>query len=140
MNCEYVATRNTSPMHQARSLPHINGRLLLTTHLRYCYAGLSWAGICFLCIVECYFRLPEASVSTDQTSLLSSSHSDCWQKEQKRTYNKLTILFENRVSARKFASTEVGKLRSKSIAAQIGAASDKMSGGDGACCTWTRMV
>lgn len=45
-----------------------------------------WAGTCFLCLVYCYFRLPEP---------------------KGRTYGELDILFERGVSARKFASTEV---------------------------------
>jgi SP family general alpha glucoside:H+ symporter-like MFS transporter len=45
-----------------------------------------WAGCCFLCLVYCYFRLPEP---------------------KGRTYGELDILFERRVSARKFASTVV---------------------------------
>jgi MFS transporter, SP family, general alpha glucoside:H+ symporter len=57
-------------------------------------SGLFWAGICFICIVWCYFRLPETKA---------------------RTYNELTILFEHRVSARKFKTTKVDSFRSESI-------------------------
>lgn len=49
-------------------------------------AGFFWAGSCFLCAVWTYFRLPEP---------------------KGRTYDELDILFENHVSARKFASTRV---------------------------------
>ncbi|QDS73864.1 hypothetical protein FKW77_006841 [Venturia effusa] len=45
-----------------------------------------WAGTCFLCFVWTYFRLPEP---------------------KGRTYGELDILFERKVSARKFASTKV---------------------------------
>lgn len=50
------------------------------------YAGFFWAGICFLCIVYVYFRLPEPAG---------------------RTFAELDLLFERGVSARKFASTNV---------------------------------
>ncbi|KAF9730464.1 hypothetical protein PMIN06_001315 [Paraphaeosphaeria minitans] len=45
-----------------------------------------WAGTCFLCLVWTYFRLPEP---------------------KGRTYGELDILFERRVSARKFGATVV---------------------------------
>jgi SP family general alpha glucoside:H+ symporter-like MFS transporter len=45
-----------------------------------------WAGTCFLCFLWTYFRLPEP---------------------KGRTYGELDVLFEQRVSARKFASTKV---------------------------------
>jgi SP family general alpha glucoside:H+ symporter-like MFS transporter len=45
-----------------------------------------WAGTCFLCLVWTYFRLPEP---------------------KGRTYGELDILFEQKVSARKFSSTVV---------------------------------
>ncbi|KAJ4344805.1 uncharacterized protein N0V89_012549 [Didymosphaeria variabile] len=45
-----------------------------------------WAGTCFLCLVWTYFRLPEP---------------------KGRTYGELDILFEQRVSARKFKETVV---------------------------------
>lgn len=61
--------------------------------------GLFWAGITALCIVWCYFRLPET---------------------RDRTFQQLTILFENKVSARKFASTKVDAFRSTSISVQNG--------------------
>ncbi|KAF2790919.1 maltose permease MAL61 [Melanomma pulvis-pyrius CBS 109.77] len=48
-----------------------------------------WAGTCFLCLVWTYFRLPEP---------------------KGRTYGELDILFEQRVSARKFKGTVVQEL------------------------------
>lgn len=50
------------------------------------YAGFFWAGSCFLSIVYVFFRLPEP---------------------RGRSFAELDMLFEKRVSARKFASTEV---------------------------------
>lgn len=50
------------------------------------YAGFFWGGICFLCIIYVYFRLPEP---------------------RGRTFAELDVLFEKGVSARKFATTEV---------------------------------
>lgn len=49
-------------------------------------AGFFWAGLCFLCLVWSYFRLPEP---------------------KGRTYAELDILFEQKVSARKFSSTRL---------------------------------
>jgi SP family general alpha glucoside:H+ symporter-like MFS transporter len=54
-------------------------------------AGFFWAGICFLCWVWTYFRLPEP---------------------KGRTYGELDVLFENGVSARKFATTAVDQFSS----------------------------
>jgi SP family general alpha glucoside:H+ symporter-like MFS transporter len=54
-------------------------------------AGFFWAGVCFLCWVWTYFRLPEP---------------------KGRTYGELDVLFENKVSARKFASTTVDQFSS----------------------------
>lgn len=51
-------------------------------------AGFFWAGTCLLCGLWTYFRLPEP---------------------KGRTYAELDILFENRVSARKFKSTTVDR-------------------------------
>jgi len=53
-----------------------------------CYISLltDQAGICFLCIVYTFFRLPEPNG---------------------RSFAELDVLFEKRISARKFASTEV---------------------------------
>ena len=48
--------------------------------------GFFWAGICFLCLVWTFFRLPEP---------------------KGRTYAEIDLLFEMKVPARKFSSTEV---------------------------------
>ncbi|KAJ5172678.1 hypothetical protein N7492_005271 [Penicillium capsulatum] len=50
------------------------------------YAGFFWGGICFLCIIYTYFRVPEP---------------------RGRSFAELDLLFERGVSARKFASTHV---------------------------------
>ncbi|KAL4871826.1 hypothetical protein BDV12DRAFT_163178 [Aspergillus spectabilis] len=50
------------------------------------YAGLFWGGICFLCIIYTYFRVPEP---------------------KGRTFAELDLLFERGVSARNFKSTQV---------------------------------
>ncbi|RVX71223.1 hypothetical protein B0A52_04797 [Exophiala mesophila] len=50
------------------------------------YAGFFWAGACFLCIVYTYFRVPEPAG---------------------RSFAELDLLFEHKVSARKFATTDV---------------------------------
>jgi MFS transporter, SP family, general alpha glucoside:H+ symporter len=50
------------------------------------FTGFFWAGICFLCIIYTYFRVPEPSG---------------------RSFAELDLLFERGVSARKFASTNV---------------------------------
>ena len=50
------------------------------------YAGFFWAGICFLCIVYTYFRVPEP---------------------RGRSFAELDLLFEQGVPARKFAKTRV---------------------------------
>ncbi|EPS26913.1 hypothetical protein PDE_01853 [Penicillium oxalicum 114-2] len=50
------------------------------------FAGLFWAGCCALCIVYVFFRVPEPAG---------------------RTFAELDMLFEMRVSARKFATTKV---------------------------------
>ncbi|KAL4897876.1 hypothetical protein BDV59DRAFT_51481 [Aspergillus ambiguus] len=50
------------------------------------YAGFFWGGICFLCIVYTFFRVPEPNG---------------------RSFAELDLLFERKVSARKFASTQV---------------------------------
>jgi MFS transporter, SP family, general alpha glucoside:H+ symporter len=52
-------------------------------------SGFFWAVSCFLCFVWTYFRLPEP---------------------KDRTYGELDVLFEQKVSARKFKSTVVEKL------------------------------
>ncbi|XDG04721.1 hypothetical protein ABKA04_004336 [Annulohypoxylon sp. FPYF3050] len=50
------------------------------------YAGFFWAGSCFLCFVYTFFRVPEPAG---------------------RTFAELDLLFEKKISARKFASTNV---------------------------------
>jgi SP family general alpha glucoside:H+ symporter-like MFS transporter len=50
------------------------------------YTGFFWAGLCFLCIIYTYFRVPEP---------------------KGRTFAELDLLFERGISARKFAVTEV---------------------------------
>ncbi|KAI1336499.1 sugar transporter [Xylariaceae sp. FL0016] len=50
------------------------------------YAGFFWAGSCFLCLVYTYFRVPEPAG---------------------RTFAELDMLFEKKISARDFASTNV---------------------------------
>ncbi|PTB70093.1 maltose permease [Trichoderma citrinoviride] len=50
------------------------------------YTGFFWGGICFCCIVYTYFRIPEP---------------------RGRTFAELDVLFEKKISARKFASTKV---------------------------------
>ncbi|KAJ5604680.1 hypothetical protein N7510_009834 [Penicillium lagena] len=50
------------------------------------YAGFFWGGICFLCIIYAFFRVPEP---------------------RGRSFAELDLLFERKVSARKFAVTEV---------------------------------
>lgn len=52
-------------------------------------SGFFFAGTCFLCSVWCFWRLPEP---------------------KGRTYTELDILFDRRISARKFASTKVDRL------------------------------
>ncbi|CAJ2502960.1 Uu.00g103540.m01.CDS01 [Anthostomella pinea] len=50
------------------------------------YAGFFWAGSCFLCLIYTYFRVPEPAG---------------------RTFAELDLLFEKKISARKFATTNV---------------------------------
>ncbi|KAK8853174.1 hypothetical protein IAR55_003875 [Kwoniella newhampshirensis] len=50
------------------------------------YAGFFWGGSCLLCLIYAYFRVPEPAG---------------------RTYAELDVLFEKKVSARKFKSTPV---------------------------------
>ncbi|KAK4139520.1 general substrate transporter, partial [Dichotomopilus funicola] len=50
------------------------------------FAGFFWAGLCFLCVVYTYFRVPEPTG---------------------RSFAELDLLFEKGVSARKFATTKV---------------------------------
>ncbi|SCV69683.1 BQ2448_1077 [Microbotryum intermedium] len=49
-------------------------------------SGLFWSALCFLCFVYCFFRLPEP---------------------KNRSFGELDLLFAQRVSARKFSSTQV---------------------------------
>ncbi|KAG6037552.1 hypothetical protein E4U41_004923 [Claviceps citrina] len=56
-------------------------------------AGFFWAGTCLLCTAWTFFRLPEP---------------------KGRTYAELDILFENKVSARNFKSTAVGRFVTQS--------------------------
>lgn len=51
-------------------------------------SGLFWGGSAFLCTVYCFLRLPETS---------------------KRSYGELDLLFEHRVPAWKFKSTQVNQ-------------------------------
>jgi len=55
-------------------------------------AGLFWAGLCALLFVWSYYRLPEP---------------------KGRTYGELDVLFEHRISARKFKSTKVDQFASE---------------------------
>lgn len=50
------------------------------------YAGFFWGGSCFLCVIYTFFRVPEP---------------------KGRSFAELDLLFEQKVSARKFASTQV---------------------------------
>ncbi|KAI1455558.1 sugar transporter [Annulohypoxylon moriforme] len=50
------------------------------------YAGFFWAGSCFLCFIYTFFRVPEPAG---------------------RTFAELDLLFEQKISAREFASTNV---------------------------------
>lgn len=58
------------------------------------YAGFFWAGSCFLSIVYTYFRLPEP---------------------RGRSFAELDVLFEQKVSARKFSSTNVDVFEGHSL-------------------------
>ncbi|KAK3725124.1 hypothetical protein LTR37_000635 [Vermiconidia calcicola] len=60
--------------------------------------GFFWGGSCFLCLVWTFFRLPEP---------------------KDRTYAELDVLFENKVSARKFESTVIHELASKHAPAAV---------------------
>jgi SP family general alpha glucoside:H+ symporter-like MFS transporter len=50
------------------------------------FTGFFWGGICFFCVIYTYFRMPEP---------------------RGRTFAELDLLFERKVSARKFATAEV---------------------------------
>ena len=56
--------------------------------------GFFWAGLCFVLFVWTYFRLPEP---------------------KGRTYGELDILFENKVSARKFAKTDATQFHGETV-------------------------
>lgn len=63
-------------------------RMLLASEWNWgALTGYFWAGVNLLLIIWCYFRLPEP---------------------KDRTYAELDSLFEHKVSARKFAKTDVG--------------------------------
>ncbi|OCF32333.1 MFS transporter, SP family, general alpha glucoside:H+ symporter [Kwoniella heveanensis CBS 569] len=62
--------------------------------------GLFWGGFCAVCLVWAFFRLPEA---------------------RGRTYGELDVLFENKVSARKFSSTDVDQFAGHSTTPEIAA-------------------
>lgn len=74
-------------------LASICHRTLANIHTAY--SGFFWAGTCFLCVVWIYFRLPEP---------------------KGRTYGELDILFEHKVSARKFKGTNVDIFRGDTLA------------------------
>jgi SP family general alpha glucoside:H+ symporter-like MFS transporter len=57
-------------------------------------SGFFWAGLCFLCLIWTYFRLPEP---------------------KGRTYGELDILFERGVSARKFKVTDVSPWQTEGL-------------------------
>jgi MFS transporter, SP family, general alpha glucoside:H+ symporter len=50
------------------------------------YAGFFWGGMCFLCVIYTFFRVPEPTG---------------------RTFAELDVLFEQGTSARKFRTTKV---------------------------------
>jgi len=56
--------------------------------------GFFWAGWCFLCLVWTYFRLPEP---------------------KGRTYGEMDILFENKISARKFKYTDATQFHGETL-------------------------
>ncbi|KAF4974838.1 hypothetical protein FZEAL_8299 [Fusarium zealandicum] len=63
-------------------------------------SGLFWAAFCFLIMVWAYFRLPEP---------------------KGRTYGELDVLFEHKVSARKFAKTRVDQFADNKGAVEVDA-------------------
>lgn len=63
-------------------IPNLRRRVVFTN---ICFFLLQ-AGLCFLCFVYTYFRVPEPAG---------------------RTFAELDLLFEKKISARKFASTDV---------------------------------
>ncbi|KAM5456808.1 hypothetical protein MaudCBS49596_001049 [Microsporum audouinii] len=71
------------------------------------YAGFFWGGVCFCCVVYTFFRLPEP---------------------QGRSFAELDVLFERKISARKFASTQVDVFNEEVAANVIDAYKEKDSG------------
>jgi SP family general alpha glucoside:H+ symporter-like MFS transporter len=67
-------------------------------------SGFFWAGACALCLLWTYFRLPEP---------------------KGRTYGELDILFERKVSARKFKRTDVSPWQTDSAYGGAGGESDE---------------
>ena len=65
--------------------------------------GFFWGPICLLCFAWAYFRLPEMKVSLHIRSGWDRAESG----PQGRSYYELDILFERKVSARKFKTTFV---------------------------------
>ncbi|KAE8363781.1 general substrate transporter [Aspergillus caelatus] len=61
-------------------------------------SGFFWAGSCFLCAVWTYFRLPEP---------------------KGRTYAELDVLFEKRISARKFKTTYIEQFNTHEDGAEV---------------------
>jgi SP family general alpha glucoside:H+ symporter-like MFS transporter len=57
-------------------------------------SGFFWGGLCFLCVVWTYFRLPEP---------------------RDRTFGELDVLFENKVSARDFSKSIVDPFRTDAL-------------------------
>jgi len=70
------------------------------------FAGFFWGGICFLCIIYTYFRVPEPSG---------------------RSFAELDLLFERGVSARKFASTNIDVFEERVEGGLIDEAERKLS-------------
>ncbi|GAA5848171.1 hypothetical protein JCM9279_000966 [Rhodotorula babjevae] len=66
--------------------------------------GFFWAGLCGICALYTYFRVPEP---------------------RGRTYGELDVLFHNRISARKFASTTVDQFAQSNAAHGGGDKADK---------------
>lgn len=70
-------------------------RMLLETEWNWgAFTGFFWAGACFLLLIWTYFRLPEP---------------------KDRTYAELDLLFEHKVSARKFHKTKVDQFAGESV-------------------------
>lgn len=67
-------------------------------------SALFWAGITLVCLIWCIFRLPEA---------------------KGRSYAELNLLFENRIAAWKFSSTQADAFRSESLKVQTIAAEEE---------------